>query len=457
MERTTLISPADVEKQLEYCRLAAGLTSQWPEKPLAFVDTYGCQQNEADSERIRGYLEQMGFGFTDREEDARIIVINTCAIREHAEQRVFGNVGALVHVKRRHPDTLICLCGCMVQQPHAVKKLRESYRHVDLVFGPHALWRFPEMVHTLLTRRGRMFLTPDEPGSIAEGIPVVRQDKLRAWASIMYGCNNFCSYCIVPYVRGRERSRRPEDVLAEVRQLADHRDALGDGAGLVLNGEPPPPVGEQGVNHLRELPQGVGAEDQIHVAVGLPDFLGGLGLLHHAPAQADELFRVAALHVDQGASVAQHPLLGVLPDGAGVDDDDPGLLLVLGEAEAHLFQIAPEALGVRLVLLAAVGVHKGQGPLRPLGGELGHRLAVGELGLDVLLGDDGSRAFHKFLRMPTDGHFRFSIILFFHEKYKGAGAVSESLFHISRCAGWAWIFCRSRQIFAGGLSPGKKI
>ena len=221
MERTTLISPADVEKQLEYCRLAAGLTSQWPEKPLAFVDTYGCQQNEADSERIRGYLEQMGFGFTDREEDARIIVINTCAIREHAEQRVFGNVGALVHVKRRHPDTLICLCGCMVQQPHAVKKLRESYRHVDLVFGPHALWRFPEMVHTLLTRRGRMFLTPDEPGSIAEGIPVVRQDKLRAWVSIMYGCNNFCSYCIVPYVRGRERSRRPEDILAEVRQLAD--------------------------------------------------------------------------------------------------------------------------------------------------------------------------------------------------------------------------------------------
>ena len=221
MERTTLISPADVEKQLEYCRLAAGLTSQWPEKPLAFVDTYGCQQNEADSERIRGYLERMGFGFTASEEEARIIVINTCAIREHAEQRVFGNVGALVHVKRRHPDTLICLCGCMVQQPHAVKKLRESYRHVDLVFGPHALWRFPEMVHTLLTRRGRMFLTPDEPGSIAEGIPVVRQDKLRAWVSIMYGCNNFCSYCIVPYVRGRERSRRPEDILAEDRQLAD--------------------------------------------------------------------------------------------------------------------------------------------------------------------------------------------------------------------------------------------
>ena len=222
MERTTLISPADVEQQLAFCQSVAELTARWPEgKPLAFVDTYGCQQNEADSERIRGFLAKMGFGFTDDEEQARIIVINTCAIREHAEQRVFGNVGALVHVKRRHPDTLICLCGCMAQQPHVAKKIRESYRHVDLVFGPHALWKFPEMVHGLLTRRGRTFSVADEAGSIAEGIPVVRQDRVKAWVSIMYGCNNFCSYCIVPYVRGRERSRRPEDILAEVRQLAE--------------------------------------------------------------------------------------------------------------------------------------------------------------------------------------------------------------------------------------------
>ena len=222
MERTTLISPADVEQQLAFCQSVAELTAQWPEgKPLAFVDTYGCQQNEADSERIRGYLEKMGFGFTDSEEEARIIVINTCAIREHAEQRVFGNVGALVHVKRRHPDTLICLCGCMAQQPHVAKKLRESYRHVDLVFGPHALWKFPEMVHGLLTRRGRTFSVADEAGSIAEGIPVVRQDNIKAWVSIMYGCNNFCSYCIVPYVRGRERSRQRSDILAEVRRLVE--------------------------------------------------------------------------------------------------------------------------------------------------------------------------------------------------------------------------------------------
>lgn len=216
---TTVIPQADVARQLNFCEKTAAITAQWSERPLAFVDTYGCQQNEADSERIRGYLTNMGYGFTDDTECARIIVINTCAIREHAEQRVFGNVGALVHGKRRHPEQLICLCGCMMQEPHVAEKIRQSYRHVDLVFGPHALWKFPEMVYSLLTQRGRIFENADETGSIAEGIPVVRQDRIKAWVSIMYGCNNFCSYCIVPYVRGRERSRSPEDILTEVRQL----------------------------------------------------------------------------------------------------------------------------------------------------------------------------------------------------------------------------------------------
>ena len=222
MEKTTTIIPqGDVERQLWYCEQVAAVTAQWPERPLAFVDTYGCQQNEADSERIRGYLRQMGYDFTTDEEQARIIVLNTCAIREHAEQRVLGNLGALVHVKRRNPEQIICLCGCMAQEAHVAEKVRQSFRHVDLVFGPHVLWKFPEYIHTLLTQRGRIFSNADDPGSIAEGIPVVRQDKVKAWVSIMYGCNNFCSYCIVPYVRGRERSRRPEDILAEVRQLAE--------------------------------------------------------------------------------------------------------------------------------------------------------------------------------------------------------------------------------------------
>ena len=218
--QTTKISPADVERQRDFCQKLHERNAARPTAPLAFVDTYGCQQNEADSERIRGFLSEMGYGFTKEEAQADVIVINTCAIREHAEQRVLGNVGALVHEKKAHPGQILCLCGCMVQEPHNVEKLRQSFRHVDLVFGPHALWRFPELLWRVLTRRGRIFDTPDEAGSIAEGLPVRREGTVKAWVSIMYGCNNFCSYCIVPYVRGRERSRRPEDILAEVRELA---------------------------------------------------------------------------------------------------------------------------------------------------------------------------------------------------------------------------------------------
>ena len=222
MERqTTIIPQADVDRQLDFCEKIADITAAWGEKPLAHIMTYGCQQNEADSERLRGYLERMGYGFTDNAEDARIIVINTCAIREHAEQRVLGNVGALVHLKRKNPDLLICLCGCMMQEPTRVEEIKKSYLHVDLVFGTHALWQFPEMLHKRMNQRKRVFYSPDEAGSITEGIPMVRQDNLKGWVSIMYGCNNFCSYCIVPYVRGRERSRKPEIILEEVRSLVE--------------------------------------------------------------------------------------------------------------------------------------------------------------------------------------------------------------------------------------------
>ena len=221
MERkTTQISPDDIARQRAYCAEIKELNARFDKAPLAYVDTYGCQQNEADSERIRGYLAEMGYGFTGDENEAAVIVINTCAIREHAEQRVLGNVGALTHTKRKNPNQIICLCGCMAQEPHVAEKLKQSFRHVDLVFGPHALWRFPEFLWRIQTRRGRIFETADDPGSIAEGIPVARQNGIKAWVSIMYGCNNFCSYCIVPYVRGRERSRSPEAILAEVAELA---------------------------------------------------------------------------------------------------------------------------------------------------------------------------------------------------------------------------------------------
>ena len=215
---TTVVAREALDRQQEFCQSIAALWRAQERVPTAFVDTYGCQQNEADSERIRGMLLECGYTMAGAEEGADLIVLNTCAIREHAEDRVFGNVGALVHTKRRHPGQKIFLCGCMMGEAQVVEKVRRSYRHVDGVFNTHQLWRFPELLWRVLSGE-RVFETQDEPGSIAEGIPQLRADKTSAWVSIMYGCNNFCSYCIVPYVRGRERSRRPEDVIEEVRAL----------------------------------------------------------------------------------------------------------------------------------------------------------------------------------------------------------------------------------------------
>ena len=217
--KTTRITPEQVERQQ---RLCAEIRDYWTTQgvtPTAYVETYGCQQNEADSEQLRGMLEAAGYGLTDSAEGADAVIFNTCAVREHAEQRVFGNVGALVHTKRRHPRQKIFLCGCMMGQPAVVERVKNSYPYVDAVFSTHHLWEFPSLLLRVLTGKKRVFSVEDSAGSIAEGIPVVRTNTLKAWVSIMYGCNNFCSYCIVPYVRGRERSRRPQDVLDECRAL----------------------------------------------------------------------------------------------------------------------------------------------------------------------------------------------------------------------------------------------
>ena len=220
MERKPVVIPQEaLEKEAAVCGQIKALWASRGRTPRAFVDTYGCQQNEADSERIRGMLRASGYEIVDTEEGADCIVINTCAIREHAETRVYGNVGALVHTKARHPEQKIFLCGCMMGQPQVVERIKNSYRHVDGVFNPHELWRFPELLQSVLRTNKRIFAVDDSAGNIAEGIPVVRSSDLKAWVSIMYGCNNFCSYCIVPYVRGRERSRRPEEILEEVKGL----------------------------------------------------------------------------------------------------------------------------------------------------------------------------------------------------------------------------------------------
>ena len=216
-----VIDVAEIRRQEDICRAIAGKNAREGVTPLAMVDTYGCQQNEADSEKLRGYLAEMGCGFTEDEFAADIIVVNTCAVREHAEMRVLGNVGALNHSKKARPGQIIAVCGCMVQQEHMAQKIKMSYPVVDLVFGPHELWRFPELIKRVMDSHKRVFAADKNDGAVAEGIPVNRTDGVKAWLSIMYGCNNFCTYCIVPYVRGRERSRRAEDVVAEARALIE--------------------------------------------------------------------------------------------------------------------------------------------------------------------------------------------------------------------------------------------
>ncbi len=205
--------------QKEYIeRVGTILASRYTHQPKALVQTYGCQQNVSDSERMKGFLAEMGYAFTEDVEQADLILCNTCAVRGHAEDRVYGNVGAFKHQKRRRPDCIIALCGCMMQQPQVADRIKRSYPHVDLVFGTHVQHRLPELLYRCLTG-GRVFELDDSHTEIVEGLPVRRDSAFRGWLPIMYGCNNFCTYCIVPYVRGRERSRAPEDVVAEAESM----------------------------------------------------------------------------------------------------------------------------------------------------------------------------------------------------------------------------------------------
>ena len=219
--KTTVISQAELDAQFACCDKIAAYWQTKGRTPTAYVETYGCQQNEADSEKLRGYLTQSGYTIIQQAEGADVVVMNTCAIREHAEQRVFGNLGALTHTKRRHPEQKIFLCGCMAGETKVSDRIKVSFPYVDGVFSTHHLWQFPEILYNVLTKKKRQFYIEDEAGSIAEGIPQVRDSSLKAWVSIMYGCNNFCTYCIVPYVRGRERSREPQNILAECKALID--------------------------------------------------------------------------------------------------------------------------------------------------------------------------------------------------------------------------------------------
>ena len=212
------------EKQHEYMKLIAEIMEirKRGETPLAYIRTYGCQQNVADSEKIKGMLSSSGFDFTDTPDDADFILFNTCAVREHAEDRVFGNVGALKNIKRRYPQILIALCGCMMEQEHIANRIYKSFPFVGLVFGTHSLHHFPQLLYDSLVNGKRVFERGNDDKKIYEGFPVRRDGDFKGWLPIMYGCNNFCTYCIVPYVRGRERSRDKEIILSEAREMINN-------------------------------------------------------------------------------------------------------------------------------------------------------------------------------------------------------------------------------------------
>ena len=190
-------------------------------RPLrSCVVTFGCQMNARDSEKLRGILDTVGFVDTDKGEEADFILYNTCTVRENADQHVYGRLGILTGLKKKNPELIVGLCGCMMQEEHVVKKIRKSYPVVELIFGTHNLFTFPELLARILTEKRRVIELWEGTDRIVEHLPVKRKYPFKSGVNIMFGCNNFCSYCIVPYVRGRERSREAADILEEVRSLA---------------------------------------------------------------------------------------------------------------------------------------------------------------------------------------------------------------------------------------------
>ena len=191
-----------------------------PLHPQYYIETFGCQMNVHDSEKLAGMLEKMGYSQTEAIQSADLILMNTCCVREHAESKVFGHLGALLAYKQEKPDLVIAVCGCMMQQKDVALRVKNRFPFVDVIFGTHNLHRFPMMLQRVLGHRIRVFEVYEADGGIVEGVPVRRSESVQAFVTIMYGCNNFCSYCIVPHVRGRERSRSVEDIVRESQELA---------------------------------------------------------------------------------------------------------------------------------------------------------------------------------------------------------------------------------------------
>ena len=191
-----------------------------PMKPKSyFIATYGCQMNEEDSEKLSGMLKKSGYIRTEERNEASIIIFNTCCVRENAENKVFGNLGEVKHLKKANPDLVIAICGCMMQQEGMADKVLKKFPFVDIIFGTHNSYKFPEYLNKVKTEGVQIKEIMDKETSIIEGIPIDRESSVKAFVTIMYGCDNFCTYCVVPYVRGRERSRKPEEIVKEIKEL----------------------------------------------------------------------------------------------------------------------------------------------------------------------------------------------------------------------------------------------
>ncbi len=226
MNITDLLNNApekEPERQYYFIREAANLVKAQEQelgRKLTFcVTTFGCQMNARDSEKLVGILEQIGY-VSSENEDADFVIYNTCTVRENANNKVYGRLGILHGYKKKNKNMMIALCGCMMQEPTVVETLKESYKFVDLIFGTHNIYKFAELfVTTLLNKKGMIIDVWKETDQIVENLPIQRKYSFKSGVNISFGCNNFCSYCIVPYVRGRERSRKPEDIVAEIKSL----------------------------------------------------------------------------------------------------------------------------------------------------------------------------------------------------------------------------------------------
>ncbi len=223
MKYTATTDENEVALQKEYMHKAAlyvaDLETQIGHKPLCCVTTFGCQMNARDSEKLSGILTEIGYALTESEEDADFVIYNTCTVRDNANQRVYGRLGFLNSMKRRKPHLKIALCGCMMQETAVIEKIQKSYRFVDLIFGTHNIFKFAELLVTMFENQEMIIDIWQETDQIVETLPVNRKYPYKSGVNIMFGCNNFCSYCIVPYVRGRERSRDPKEIIREIEQL----------------------------------------------------------------------------------------------------------------------------------------------------------------------------------------------------------------------------------------------